>query len=318
MHRSIDRQVDVQKLHPVSAVGAAYSHVGDAYLAYADGDPRRIYAFDGRYAYGDRQVWAVINRRLQALWANGATSLRVLDAGCGPGTWLRRVVTRALALGFRRIDARGFDVAEAQIARARQLVADVEARPGVRIAFEVGDITRPFAEASDGADLTLCLYAVLNHVDTAKLSAVIREIGRATSGYFVTTVRASGSPPSIFVDGIEHAVRFQQDHGKEVFDVELDDGRRMTFRSRLFNAAELRCAIGPHLDIEEIRGLDLFHARFAPDARWNPASLDEGRRFRQILADLETRYDSDPSFIDRAAHLLLVARSKTRTNAAEQ
>jgi hypothetical protein len=51
----------------------------------------------------------------------------ILDAGCGPGTWLRRVVTHAHRLGFSKITARGFDVALAQVqgcpavgARSRQ------------------------------------------------------------------------------------------------------------------------------------------------------------------------------------------------------
>jgi SAM-dependent methyltransferase len=309
MQGSADRLALVTLPHHSSTAGAAYSDAGDAYLAYADGDPQRIYAFGSRYAYGDRQVWSVIDAKLQALRGRG-DSIRVLDAGCGPGTWLRRIAVRARTLGFRRIEARGFDVAEAQVVRARQLAAEFAAVPGVRIAFEVGDVTRPFARPGEPADLTLCLYAVLNHVATLSLPAAMRELARATSGYFITTVRASGSPPTIFIDGIEHAVRFRQDHSQELFDVELDDGRRMTFPARLFTASELRAAISPHLRVEQIRGLDLFHGRFAPDARWNPACLDEGDRFRQVLADLEQRYDTDPSFIDRAAHLLLVARAK--------
>jgi hypothetical protein len=36
---------------------------------------------------------------------------------------------------------------------------------------------------------------------------------------------------------------------------------------------ELRSYFLAHFDIEDLRGLDLFHNRFAPDPRWNPASL---------------------------------------------
>jgi hypothetical protein len=76
-------------------------------VSYADGDPLRIYAFDGRYGYADRQVWAVLDTKMRALRASGAHCVRMHDAGCGPGTWIRRIVLHAHALGFRRITAGG-------------------------------------------------------------------------------------------------------------------------------------------------------------------------------------------------------------------
>lgn len=292
-----------------TSASAAYDDVGDNYLAYADGDPRQLYAFDGHYSFADRCVWSILDAQLTALRSSGVRTIRILDAGCGPGTWLRRAVTRARGLGFTRICARGFDMAEAQIRRARHLSRPLQGLEGVELAFEVADITRPFPEPEGSVDLTLCLYAVLNHLKAEDMSAVMREVARVTSGYFVTTVRAAGSPPTIYVDGIEHARRFRQDHGADRLDLELDDGRRMTFRSRLFTAGELRDAVAPHLQIETLRGLDLFHARFARDPRWNPAWLADNDGFRGELARLEEQYGSDPDFIDHAAHLLVLARS---------
>ena len=288
---------------------SAYDDVGDKYLAYADGDARQIYAFDGHCSFADRSLWSVLDAKLVALCAAGRQSLNILDAGCGPGTWIRRLVIRARALGFTRIRARGFDMAEAQIRRARHHARGLQGLAGVEIGFDVGDITRPLPEADSSVDLTLCLYAVLNHLKQDELPSVMTEIGRVTSGHFVTTVRAAGSLPTIYVDGIEHARRFQQDNGAERIDVELDDGRRMTFRSRLFTAGELRDVVGAHLDVETLRGLDLFHARFAHDPRWTPAWLADNRGFRDALARLEEQYASNPDFIDHATHLLLVARS---------
>jgi hypothetical protein len=66
------------------------------------------------HAYADRRVWALLEAKLADLRASGASSVSLLDAGCGPGTWLRRLVTRARALGFINITARGFDIAQAQ------------------------------------------------------------------------------------------------------------------------------------------------------------------------------------------------------------
>jgi hypothetical protein len=71
----------------------AYNQAADAYLGYADGDPKHLFSFEGHHAYADRQVWSVLDMKLRELRAAGTTSISILDAGCGPGTWLRRLVT---------------------------------------------------------------------------------------------------------------------------------------------------------------------------------------------------------------------------------
>jgi hypothetical protein len=43
--------------------------------------------------------------------------------------------------------------------------------------------------------------------------------------------------------------------------------------------------------------------------RWNPASLRADRQLSDELVKLEETYSTSPEFIDRAGHLLLVARS---------
>ena len=113
-------------------VADIYNHAGDDYVSYADGDPSQPFAFDGMHAYADRCVWAVLERKLTDLRAFGASSVRLLDAGCGPGTWLRRLVIRAHALGFSRITARGFDIAQVQIQRARLATRTLSSLPGVK------------------------------------------------------------------------------------------------------------------------------------------------------------------------------------------
>ena len=76
-------------------VAAAYNQAGGDYVAYADGDPTHLFAFNGLHAYADRRIWTVLEAKLTHLRATGASSISILDAGCGPGTWLRRLVTRA-------------------------------------------------------------------------------------------------------------------------------------------------------------------------------------------------------------------------------
>jgi hypothetical protein len=77
-----------------------YNQAADAYLGYADGDPKHLFSFEGHHAYADRQVWSVLDTRLRELHAAGTTSISLLDAGCGPGTRLLRLVAHARRLGF--------------------------------------------------------------------------------------------------------------------------------------------------------------------------------------------------------------------------
>jgi SAM-dependent methyltransferase len=97
------------------------------------GDPTQPFAFDGMHAYADRCVWNLLETRLADLRASGASAISLLDAGCGPGAWLRRLVLRARVLGFASITARGFDIAQAQIQRARFLARELSSLPGVNL-----------------------------------------------------------------------------------------------------------------------------------------------------------------------------------------
>jgi hypothetical protein len=59
-----------------------------------------------------------------------------------------------------------------------------------------------------------------------------------------------------------------------------------------------------------LRGIDLFHNRFAPDPRWNPASLAVDNQLYDELERPEETYATSSGFVERAAHLLLVARRR--------
>ena len=292
------------------SVADIYNQAGDDYVAYADGDPTQLFAFDGLHAYADRRVWALLEAKLADLRASGASSVSLLDAGCGPGTWLRRLVTRARALGFINITARGFDIAQAQIQRARLLARTLSSLRGVNFTFDVADLTGCLPEADASVDITLCLYSVLSHLPVASLTDVSTEIARVTSGHFITTVRSIGSTPTAFVDSIERVRQLTQDHVRNRCEIQFCDGRRIAFSFHLFTASELRSYFARDFDIEDLRGLDLFHGRFAPDPRWNPALLPADDRLAGELMRLEEAYATSPEFMDRAAHLLLVAHSR--------
>jgi SAM-dependent methyltransferase len=291
-------------------IAAVYNQAGDNYAAYADGDPTQLFVFEGMHSYADRRVWALLEAKLADLRASGASSVSLLDAGCGPGTWLRRLVTHARALGFTAITARGFDIAHAQINRARVLARTLSDPPGVSLTFDVADFRDRLPEADASVDITLCLYSVLGHLPIAGLTDIAEEIARVTSGYFVTTVRSIGSTPTAFVESIEKVRQLKQDHVRNKCDIELGDGRRIALDFHLFTARELAGYFAHRFDIEDLRGLDLFHGRFAPDARWNPDDAHVDDHFSDELAGLEEAYATHPKFIDRATHLLLVARRR--------
>lgn len=117
------------------SIAFAYNQAGESYESYADGGADELFAFDGQHAFGDRTIWSILDGKLRALRSSGARSVRILDLGCGPGTWLCRVVMRASELGFTSIQARGIDIAETQVrrasARGRRL-----AIAGLELAFE--------------------------------------------------------------------------------------------------------------------------------------------------------------------------------------
>jgi len=300
----------------VDAIAAVYNAAGDDYIAYADGDPTRPFAFEGTHAHADRLIWRLLDEKLTALRASGVREVRLLDAGCGPGTWLRRLVARAHALGFTVVSARGFDLAQAQIQRARLLAGNLSRLPGVDLTFDVADLTSPLPEPDGCVDIALCLYSVLSHLPDASLPSVASELARVTSGHFVAAVRSIGSPPSALADPMENVRRIERDHASDLCEIELCDGRQAAFRFHLFGAAELRDLFADHFDIEDLRALDLFHRRFTPDPRWSPPSLAIERTMSMELARLEEAYARHPAFIDHASHLLLVARPPSAAAAA--
>lgn len=293
------------------AIAFAYNQAGERYEFYADGDTQDLYAFDGQHAYGDRSIWSLLDEKLHALRSSGARSLRILDLGCGPGTWLCRVVTRASALGFTSIQARGMDIAEAQVRRARARSRRFT-RDGIEFCFETGDICAKLPEADSSVDLCLCLYGVLNHIPFGRIPSLFSEVARVTRGDFVATMRAKGSMPTICVDAIEEARWFWHDDRNNLLEAELQNGRRISLGFHLFGTDEVRALSPPCFETTELRGLDLFHCRFAADRRWNPSAARPSAVFLQELDRLEELYCRDPEFVDHATHLLLIATPRTR------
>lgn len=279
----------------------AYDAVGDTYLHYADGHARTRFEFSGRYGFADREIWRRIDAELVSIRSSGRTCVRIIDVGCGPGTWLLRCALRASALGFTVIEGLGIDISPAMIALAVKGQAAVK-DAAVRLDFRVADVTHGLV-CEESADIVLCLYGVLNHLPISEHQAVASQLASAGRSLFVT-VRTIGSLPSIFIAGIEQARYFHQDNERDRLAIDLVNGMHIEFPLHLFAADEFHALFATYGRIVERAGLDIFHARFATDQRWNPEGMGD-TEFREALERLEHLCANDPRFLDRAAHVLL-------------
>lgn len=292
--------------HRNGEIADAYDAVGTRYREYADGHPDNLFDFSSRSGFADRQVWSRIDAALIELHAQGRHAIRVLDLGCGPGTWLLRVAIRARDLGFTAIEGRGVDLSPEMIALARQSAAALS-DPRIGLSFDTGEILEVLEdEGRHACDLALCLFGVLNHLGPIARAQTARALAEATDGVLITTVRATGSLPSIYVSGIEQARSFHQDNDRDRLEVDLIDGRHIEMLSHLFHASEFRALFAPHCTIRELVGIDLFHSRFQPNQHWNPV-VDDEPALEAELNRLEQFCATDPVLIDRAAHILLCA-----------
>jgi len=165
-------------------------------------------------------------------------------------------------------------------------------------------------EGDASVDVAVCLYSVLSHLPLTSLPPVVSELARVTRGSFITTVRAIGGTPTVFIGPLDSARCFKLDHDSDQCDIEFLDGRHLALPFHLFTAEELQRQLASHFEIEDLCGLDLFHGRFSPDPRWNPLSVRFGPRLANLLAGLEERYARNPSIMDRASHLMVVGHPR--------
>src|SRR5262245_22820615 len=213
-----------------STIARAYDHVGDAYLFYADGeradDPESGVQ---RAALADSSVWQAICKSIDELRGQGASTLRVLDAGCGPGTWVNRVVAQAHRQGLD-VEGVGFDISSGQLDIARKCMAgplspcsDI-ARP--RIEFLQHSLLDPLPWPEGHFDIVLCNFAVLNHLPRAALATAISELCRVARYRVIATLRALASPPTACIVGTDQVRELHEDCGRGELAVMLKDGTR--------------------------------------------------------------------------------------------
>ena len=82
---------------PVENIAAVYNQAGEDYVAYADGDPERLFSFEGLHAYADRRLWSLLETKLSNLRATGASSVARLRT---PAAHLSRPAGTAAGADF--------------------------------------------------------------------------------------------------------------------------------------------------------------------------------------------------------------------------
>jgi SAM-dependent methyltransferase len=316
-------QLSRRRLRAPDTVAHAYDHVGDAYTRYADGegadDPASAAV---RSVHADTIVWQTLRTAIGELREQGVSRLRVLDAGCGPGTWLTRIAADAHRQGLD-VDGVGFDISAGQLAIARERASSMLARstgPGrPRLEFLEYSLTERLPWPDDHFHMVLCNFAVLNHLPRASLPGAIGELCRVASDRVVATLRALASPPTACIVGPEQVYDLQEDCARGELAVTLKDGTRHVLTFNLYSADTLRALFASEATILDLRAVDLFVSRFSPDASWTEVLVNRlvGRpEVVQRLKELEEPLCRLPGWIDHGTHVLIAARPTA--NAAEK
>jgi SAM-dependent methyltransferase len=285
----------------------AYDTVAAAYLDYAEGRQAGLFDFHGAHGVTDCALWGRLDAILVRMWAEGRRAIRIFDAGCGPGSWLLRLVLRARDLGFAAIEGVGVDLSPTMIAIARSRVhLAADAHIGLR--FDIADLNFALDEEDEESfDIVLCLNGVVNHLAAQERHRAAAAMERVCGGEIFVTAYSVGGSPSIYLADACDARQFAQDHERDQLVIHLQDGRHLALPSHLFRAQELADLFSKRMAQLELIGLDLFHARFGDNPRWNPKGIDHSRR-DAALDRLERLCEGLPEMVDFASQILLHGR----------
>jgi SAM-dependent methyltransferase len=315
-NRRSPSNVTVLDRSDVRRTANAYDHVGDSYSRYADGEAIDDPSESGnRFAHADTIVWQTLRQSFEELRRAGVTSLRVLDAGCGPGIWTKRIAEYAHRTGLS-VSIVGFDISKTQLEKARHQAACIATRRenGASIEFREQDLSQPLPWSDGHFHVVLCNYAVLNHLSKHALPLAIAELCRVATHRVIATVRAIGSPASACIVGIEQVQDYRHDTERGELALVLKDGSEHRLSFNVYPAAALAAMFAEHAEMIECRALDLFLSRFAPDEKWTATVVGNLPERQKVLLELKMLEDvlcRSPGWIDHGTHVLLVAEPAT-------
>jgi SAM-dependent methyltransferase len=294
----------------------AYDQGHSRYNLYADGDILKgLFEFDPKirqYAYEDHLVWKKLCSLVKHQLRAGSNMLRILDVGCGQGTWLIRVALACAQKGVA-LQGVGFDVAPNSIDDARYNLAEYRDRyPALDLdlTFQVGDLTKSLPFTNGAFDVVLCLNTVLNHLGVEDIPAAIGELLRVTKGIAFATVKGKGSPSTAYICSMEDVEHWEQ-VGDELR-LKLRNGESHQIQSHLFTCGELRQLFGAVGNVKEILGLDILTTRCLYN-RFCSDRLPQDELLAAHVDRIEAGLCHREQFADVANHIGVVTAPKKGT-----
>jgi hypothetical protein len=217
------------------------------------------------------------------------------------------------ALGLHAV---GFDISSGQLAVARHKAERFRARvadDGIDLTFRRHDLCQRCPGAT--AIFTSC-YAptvVLNHLPKRALPRAIAELCRVSCLRVIATVQALAGPPTGCIIGLEQLGDYREDCSRGLLTLVLKDGsaHRLTFN--LFSAEMLKTLFATGAGIVDLRPVDLFLSRFAPEAKWSSTLVNAlpGREdVMRKLKEIEEQLWRQLGWVDHGTHILIVAEAK--------
>src|SRR5262249_9622093 len=159
-------------------------------------------------------VWQALCTAIDELRRSGVSTVRILDAGCGPGTWIRRTASLVHRQGLG-VDALGFDLSTRQLEIAQKRADSPRAAnpemKGVQLRFLQHSLADPLPWADGQFHIVLCNFAVLNHLPKTAVPGAIAELCRVAQHRILATLRALGSPPTACIVATEQVREYHQD-----------------------------------------------------------------------------------------------------------
>ena len=159
--------------------------------------------------------------------------------------------------------------------------------------------------------MALCNYVVLNHMPKSALPRVAKELCRVASDRVIATVRALASPPTACIIGTEQVREYHQDCGRGELALVLKDGTEHLLTFNLYSADTLQAVFAPHATIVDLRAIDLFLSRFAPDANWTGKLVNRLPGRQEVIRKLQETEEAlcrQAGWIDHGTHVLIVAQ----------
>ncbi len=288
---------------------SAYDQFALEYRDYADGpNPTHTPAIEfgnQNFMVADKSTWHVIDRQIEALAIRRpGEMLRILDAGCGPGTWTMRIIHKLRERGLSA-EVIAYDLSESMVDATRsayEKYCQDQGRP-TDVAFQVS--VKDVREASaDGFNLAFCLYTVLNHLQKDDLEHALKHLLQADC--VVASLKGPYSPPTAYVIHMNQTIAARRDPASGNLRVVTRGGEFFEIPSHLYPFDFIRRTVEMNgAQVTEALGLDVITGRLAPDPNFSEHA--SGWTTPNSLQSLERELSTRSDFLDYAGHYMFVA-----------